>query len=157
MRYTLSMKKFLVGFIGMGIILCTGTFFALQSPVSPKYYFDEVVTIQGEEVFLSRITNREDHIRGLSGYPGLEKNQGLLFDFGEEGVRGIWMKDMLFPIDVIWLSASSTIVFIREHFAPESYPEVVKPQEEARYVIEFPAGFVSRTKLKIGDSLFLEK
>src|SRR3989344_5288383 len=40
---------------------------------------------------------------GLSGKKSLEKDSGMLFVFDTTGIYGFWMKEMAFPIDVIWI------------------------------------------------------
>ena len=42
----------------------------------------------------------DERIRGLSGRPSLPEGTGLLFIFDTQGLHGIWMKDMSFPIDM---------------------------------------------------------
>ena len=88
--------------------------------------------------------------RGLSGRPTLAENSGLFFIFPNSGIHGIWMKDMDFPIDIIWLDENYQIVFIKENAMPESYPEVFTPSTPARYVLEIPAGFVRKNKISVG-------
>ena len=46
----------------------------------------------------------EKRTQGLSGRESLSANEGLLFVFSTSGAYGIWMKDMRFPIDIIWIS-----------------------------------------------------
>src|SRR4051812_42406436 len=41
--------------------------------------------------------------KGLSGRQSLSDTQGMLFIFQEEGIHSFWMKDMLIPLDMIWL------------------------------------------------------
>ena len=87
---------------------------------------------------------------GLSGRPTLAENSGLFFIFPNSGIHGIWMKDMNFPIDIIWLDENYQIVFIKENAMPKSYPEVFTPSTPARYVLEVLAGFVQKNKIFVG-------
>lgn len=89
---------------------------------------------------------------GLSGRAGLWPNQGMLFVFSTADYRGIWMKDMRFPIDIIWLDEQKKIVDIKANATPDSYPTVFAPAAPAKYVIEVNAGFAAANKLKVGDS-----
>ena len=88
--------------------------------------------------------------KGLSGWPALAENSGLFFIFPNSGIHGIWMKDMNFPIDIIWLDENYQIVFIKENAMPKSYPEVFTPSTPARYVLEVLAGFVQKNKIFVG-------
>lgn len=89
--------------------------------------------------------------RGLSGKAGLGEDEGMLFVFEEDGRPAFWMKDMLFAIDIMWISRDGAIVHIEENVAPETYPASFAPRSEARYVVELPAGYVSKYSVRLGD------
>ena len=82
---------------------------------------------------------RQGRVRGLSGRKSLPPQQGLLFDYMRAGRHGIWMKDMFFPIDIIWLDERMRVVDIKRHALPESYPEIFFPKQPAHYVLEVNA------------------
>ncbi|MBI2612436.1 DUF192 domain-containing protein [Candidatus Kaiserbacteria bacterium] len=89
--------------------------------------------------------------RGLSGKEGLAEDEGMLFVFEEDGRPAFWMKDMLFAIDILWISSDGAIVHIEENVAPETYPTAFAPRNEARYVVELPAGYVAKYTVRPGD------
>ena len=99
--------------------------------------------------------SEQDRIRGLSGRATTSPAEGMLFLFPSDGHHGIWMKDMRFAIDIIWLSAEGIVVDIKENALPDSFPETYRPQELARYVIELPAGYAERLKVKLGSVIGL--
>jgi uncharacterized membrane protein (UPF0127 family) len=76
-----------------------------------------------------------------------------LFAFGSEGEHSIWMKDMNYAIDIIWVEKSGRIVHLKENATPESYPESFASPKPAWYVIEAPAGFVAKQGIEIGDEV----
>lgn len=86
-------------------------------------------------------------IQGLSGRSSLGERQGMLFVFDENDQQGIWMKDMKFPIDIVWISENFRIVDIKRDATPESYPEVFTNVRPARYVLELPAGSIDTFSL----------
>lgn len=95
--------------------------------------------------------------RGLSGRTNLPEGGGMLFVFEEQGAHGIWMKDMLFAIDILWATGDGTIITVAERVAPGTYPQsFYASSAEARYVLEVPAGFVARAGIKEGMTLELE-
>ena len=100
----------------------------------------------------ARITMLEK-ARGLSGMAGLPENHGMLFVYASSGRPGFWMKDMHFPIDIIWLSADFTIVNITPSISPDSFPRVFRPKEPAQYVLEVNAGFAERHGVSVGTLL----
>lgn len=93
----------------------------------------------------------EERILGLSGRTSLGENDGLLFVFKKEGKYGFWMKDMNFPIDIIWIGKDKKIVHVESNVLPSSYPKVFFPQELSLYVLEVSAGFLNKNNIKIGD------
>ncbi len=94
--------------------------------------------------------------KGLSGRDFLEAGRGMLFVFEESSRVGIWMKDMLFPIDIIWFDENLRIVGIKENALPESYPEVFFPEQDAQYVLEVSAGEVQKNKIQISDIMKIQ-
>lgn len=93
----------------------------------------------------------EARTRGLSGRTSLPENQGMLFVFSTDAPYGIWMKDMHFAIDIVWLSAEGRIVDIKANVVPETYPEVFYPRADARYVLELPARLTELRSVSLGD------
>lgn len=89
--------------------------------------------------------------QGLSGRPTLGDREGLLFVFPQAGLYNFWMKDMLFPLDLIWIGDDRRIVDITEDARPESFPKTFTSRVPARYVLEVPAGTVQRENFMIGD------
>ncbi len=94
-----------------------------------------------------------ERVLGLSGYPGLDKREGMLFIFDEPGKQAIWMKDMLFPLDILWFNDKRELVHIVERATPDSYPTTIfYSNENALYVLEVPEGFVAENGIKLGDT-----
>jgi uncharacterized membrane protein (UPF0127 family) len=91
---------------------------------------------------------------GLAIKNSLQEREGMLFFLGEPRKASFWMKDMKFPIDIIWLNESFSIVHIEEALQPcesifscKSY----KPNSDALYVLETIAGFANKHDLKKDD------
>ena len=92
---------------------------------------------------------------GLSGTVKLNDFEGKLFIFDAPAKYGIWMKDMLFAIDILWLDENLRVVHIEENVTPDTYPMVFAPEEPARFVLEMNAYFVDSLKVQIGDRVSL--
>ncbi len=95
----------------------------------------------------------DEQVRGLSGRPGLKSGYGMLFVYDHPHPVGIWMKDMLFSLDIIWIH-SGRIVAIEKDAPPltAAGPERVYTAT-ADLVLEVPAGFTDRQKIRVGDSV----
>lgn len=89
--------------------------------------------------------------KGLSGLKQLSDGAGLFFVFDDLDTHSIWMKDMNFAIDVIWLNSSKEVVHIVKNMTPDTYPTAFTPVRPALYILEVPAGFVEKWGIKIGD------
>lgn len=112
----------------------------------PLHIGDVVLDVEIADTLSSRI-------QGLSGRTALSANTGLLFVFNKAGIHGFWMKDMLFPIDIIWINAEKKIVHIEENVLPSSYPKAFKPNEPALYVLEVSAGVSQLWNIQLGDAV----
>lgn len=99
----------------------------------------------------------ETQMRGLGLREQLKLNQGMLFVFTDAEPHGFWMKDMRFPIDIIWFDANRRIVYVKEGAEPASYPEIFTPSVATPLVLEVPAGFFAYHRLKVGDTLKIDR
>jgi len=107
--------------------------------------------LEGSTIELEIAQTAEQRVRGLSGRVSLPENSGMLFIFEGEGEYGFWMKEMHFPIDIIWLDENFTVVDIKKNALPESYPELFYPKAPAQYVLEVNAGFAEAHNIKEGE------
>ncbi len=92
-----------------------------------------------------------DRRRGLSGRTSLAADTGMLFVFPDIDTYGIWMPNMHFAIDILWLDDGLRVVDLQEGATPESYPRVFTPRTPARYVLEVREGFVRDRGVQVGD------
>lgn len=119
-------------------------------------YKDTVpVSVGGKIVQASIAETWPDRIKGLSDTPFLPEEVVKLFIFDTVGLHSIWMKDMNYSIDIMWLNEDKEIIYIMEEVSPDSYPESFAPNKEALYVIEAVAGFVQKNEIGLGDVLLM--
>lgn len=108
----------------------------------------------GGEAFVLEVADTEAlRTKGLSGHAALHEGEGMLFVFPEDSRYGFWMKDMGYPIDILWLDNDYHVVDVKKNATPTSYPEIFTPSSPARYVMEISAGFFDERHLKAGDTL----
>lgn len=98
--------------------------------------------------------NSEQHTKGLSGRSLLPSDKAMLFVFDQPGRQCIWMKDMKFAIDILWLNEKREIVKVEKNVSPETYPATFCA-ENTKYVVELNEGVFESAKLKLGDRLQL--
>lgn len=111
----------------------------------------KTVTIGKASLSVEVAVGNEAITRGLSGLEKLADNAGLLFVFPAPGSYSFWMKEMRFPIDIIWIGADKKILGFSENIAPESYPSTFSPPSPVQYVIEVGAGWVKNAGVKAGE------
>lgn len=93
--------------------------------------------------------------RGLSGTEELAATNGMLFIFEESDYHGIWMKDMKYSIDVIWINEDLEVIGVTENLTPDSYPRVFEPPQRALYAVETNEHFAESFGIRVGDTVTL--
>jgi uncharacterized membrane protein (UPF0127 family) len=78
----------------------------------------------------------------------------MLFVFDREGERTFVMRDMDFPLDIIFIDADGRITQI--HPAPVPPPntsegELTPYRGQAKWVLEVPCGYTTSKNISIGD------
>jgi uncharacterized protein len=89
--------------------------------------------------------------KGLGNTNRLAPNTGMLFVFEDSFYWQMWMKDMNFPIDIIWLNYERKVIAVDRNVQPGSYPQTYTPPDPVMYVLEVPAGDANRNGIKVGD------
>ncbi|MBU1999321.1 MAG: DUF192 domain-containing protein, partial [Candidatus Omnitrophica bacterium] len=74
--------------------------------------------VRGVCVQVEVVDSPEDRSRGLMFRDKLGEKEGMLFIFDERGRHNFWMKNMQFPIDIIWINQDKVIVDIRKNIPP---------------------------------------
>lgn len=109
--------------------------------------------IGDQDISLIVVNTNETRTMGLSGMESLPEDQAMLFVFNEPDKYGIWMKDMKFPIDIIWLDDQKKVVYIESDISPDTYPKVFTPEQESLYILETNTGFIEKNNIEVGKVL----
>lgn len=130
------------------ILVGIAAYFILEPKLRPH-----VTMHVGDGVFSAQVLKTDkERAKGLSGRSGLGADQAVLFVFDSDSKWSMWMKEMKFPIDIVWLDKNKKVVYIVKNVPPDSYPdETFTPTEDARYVMEFIAGTVDKKSIMIGN------
>ncbi|MFA5778185.1 MAG: DUF192 domain-containing protein [Candidatus Paceibacterota bacterium] len=147
------MFKKVLSFLIIVIILLLGFFLITRFSENLTSENIKYVKIAGQNIKVDLALTKETQQQGLSGRSELKEDEGMLFIFNHEGLYSFWMKDMNFPIDIIWINKNLEVVDMKKNVLPESYPENFVPKENAKYVLEIVAGFGEKNNLKEGDSI----
>jgi len=97
---------------------------------------------------------RRERITGLSDTTSLPDNAGLLFVHFQEGERAYVMRDMAFPIDIVFVAANHTITAVHEAPVPPpgtSEADLTRYSGTAKWVLEVNRGWTDRRGVGVGD------
>ncbi len=94
---------------------------------------------------------------GLMNRLNLDQDRGMLFIFDKQGVLYFWMKDTLFPLDMVFIDQKGIIQDIVRNAQPCTGSDAdclkISPRKPVRYVLEINAGEADRLGLKLGDTV----
>ena len=119
---------------------------------------DALVLIRGGVSYaVDLAVTSEERQQGLSGREQMAQDEGMLFVFEEEQGLSFWMKEMHFPLDIIWIDAQCRLIDVAAEVptpppgAESSDIPRAKSPSPARYVLEVNAGESERNGLQPGD------
>lgn len=111
------------------------------------------ITVAASGMRIEVVTDPALQEKGLSNRTSIEDNYGMLFVFKDKDRYGFWMKDMLVPIDIIWLSDNGSILLIDHSVEPSTYPNVFYPPVPVQYVLETRAGYARDHNWDVGTNV----
>ena len=169
----ISVEKFknlpLVAALFMSFLLgCRNDVAALRVPASdphpdaagPEREASSAVTITvilpgGRRIMAEVADDPEKRQIGLMYRSSLPTNGGMLLVFPVPGRQGIWMKNCLIPLDLLWLDEKGKVLAVKESAPPCSREpcDVYDPNVLARSVLELGAGTAHREGLRVGSVL----
>ena len=154
-QWVMEKKNFLIP----AVILAAVAVFALGGCVAgdtametPRVNFPE----ENISVSVEIADSREGILQGMMYREELGEFAGMLFIFQEPKLAGFWMKNMLIPLDMIFISEGKEIVRIEENVPPcitddaacETYGKVL-----AKYVLEVNSGFAEKYGISEGEKV----
>lgn len=163
-------KQLLLPFAAVAIfIVLVGLFvknsgnIKIPNVTTPTQTQDSVKTVKiGDKTIQIEIADTpEKRSQGLSGRKELLWDRGMLFVFDSlDKTPVFWMKDMLIPIDIIWIK-DGVIVKIDKEVAPpapgteDSKLPIYTPGQAVDYVLEVRSGYSDASKISVGSMVDL--
>ena len=117
------------------------------------------VTLNGQVLIADVSTTNEQRTKGLTVKDSLAENEAMLFVFGNQAPHRFGMKDMKFPIDILWVDSDKTIVHIEHNLQPCSSGvlcSTYEPNVKALYVLETVGGFAEKYDVVKGTTVQFE-
>lgn len=117
------------------------------------------VVVNGQSFAVVVAKSEKDRQIGLSKTDGLAENQGMLFVFDTPDYYPFWMKEMKFPIDIIYIQGDKVTTVIENAKPPASTNgnlEIYEPTDKSDKVLELKAGSAKKHSVKKGTSVKIE-
>ena len=111
---------------------------------------EATVALDGIEVRVALADSADERSRGLQGYDPLRPGEGMLFIFDDVEPRVFVMKDVAFPIDIVYIAEDGTVSAI-EPLNPGDTRLVASPGP-SRYVLELPQGWSGNEGITVGSA-----
>lgn len=143
-RKKIGLVRSLLIVLVVATLVLTGVWwFWWRSPAS-------VLELGNTKVNVEVVRGEEEQAAGLSNRESLAKGTGMLFVYEGPNSPGIWMKEMRFNIDIIWIDENSVVVGTESDVSPDTYPQIYYPPKPVRFILEVPAGFVYEHNIESG-------
>lgn len=139
------------------IVLAIVIVFAMGVRIYDARWPSATVQIGGQTLSVLVANSFQHHKAGWSNKNTMEKYQGMLFIFSDRGQHTMVMRDMRFPLDILWIDGSQVV-----DIAPNLAPEPGKTEAElipyfsrvpSNLVLELPAGFAVKYGVRVGDEV----
>lgn len=141
----------------IAIVVLIGSLLALFLLSRPAEVTDELNRLRfsnGIEIAIEVADDVSKQTKGLSGREELAQGTGMLFVYSKPAVRSMWMPDMNFPIDVIWLNQGKIIGIDAE--VPVLEDGAVARRTSPGKIdafLEVNSGFCEQNMIQVGDQV----
>lgn len=150
LKQMLDRKNTILGLFGMVAVILV--FFYISASIYSVYGNKiKKISLDGNIFRAEIVSSSEKMQKGLGKRKKICQKCAMLFQFSNSGKYSFWMKDMSFPLDIIWIM-NGKVVFIKKNVS-EKFSGVLSPQTEADQVLEINAGLADEIGIKIGDSM----
>ncbi len=150
------MKKF-IGFILLAVLF-TGCSFDDGGVLGLGGGVDETksyVVVDGQKFAVEIMRTDAQRKKGLMGREGLADHEGMIFLFEQPGPLSFWMKNMKFPIDMVFIDQHKKIMNVARDVPPckQDPCALYKSNGDGQYVLEIDAGLSDKYGFEPGDSI----
>jgi uncharacterized protein len=147
-RYLLALLPMFVARVALPAEEPTG-----PQPELPKEKLT-IITRDGQrhEFNVEVAKSYEQQLAGLMFRKSVPEDGGMLFDWHQPRVSGMWMKNTLIPLDMVFINQNGTINTIVENTVPESLTPIYS-QGPVLATLEVAAGTTKRLNVRVGDKV----
>lgn len=137
------------------LLICLAAFYFRGLPLQIK-------TSEGaiHRVLIEVMRTDEEKRLGLMNRESLKEGRGMLFVYEAETSPIMWMRNMKFPIDIVFIGKNLRINHIEQNAQPcevadDSQCARYRSSELSLFVLELPAGYTARHQISSGDKIRL--
>lgn len=116
-------------------------------------------TIKNHSFKLHIAKSSKDKQIGLSQKKNLPDDYAMIFPFEKPDYYSFWMRNMVFPIDIIFIKDNSIVTIYPDIKPPASQNDILqifKPKIPADTVLEIKSGLSQKYDFKEGDKVTIE-
>lgn len=115
------------------------------------------LSINGHIIKVEVAATAAEQVQGLSNRISLAPQTGMLFTYPTEQVVVFWMKDMQFPLDIIWIKDDQIVDILKDVPANQTKPLPTYPSPGLiDSVLEVNAGTAELYDIKPGDKITIQ-
>jgi hypothetical protein len=135
----------------LGILIVFILIFIKIDYLNPK---SPTAEINGHVFSLYLAKTAQEQEVGLAKFNKIDKNQGMLFIFQKDDYYAFWMKNMKFPIDIIFINKDKVVdIFQNVPVSTNGTLPVYTTKTKADKVLEINAGLAKKYGIKIGTKV----
>lgn len=146
-------------FFTLIVILLVGINFSLDNNNSEDIDSTSTVEILNKQndtlaiIDVEIADTRKERYIGLSNTETLNNGSGMLFVFDQEQEQTFVMRDMDYPLDIIFINSERQITEIHHASVPSSNNNLTGYRGNARWVLEVPKGYTITKNISIGHKV----
>lgn len=131
-------------------VIISGIYFHSPELDSQKL---RILTPKAEVIYLVETAQTPaQQKKGLMYRKSLPADQGMLFDFHQKRLVGMWMKNTYIPLDMLFVDENGIIRHIHQNARPLD-ETIITSKVPVQYVIELNAGQVKENQIQIGNKV----
>ncbi|UWG47103.1 putative membrane protein [Halanaeroarchaeum sp. HSR-CO] len=98
----------------------------------------------------------DERYTGLSDTESLDPNEGMLFVFDSEAERAFVMRNMSFPIDIVFVDADRTITAVHHAPVENDDGQLTRYRGQGKWVLEVPYNWTTEHDVEVGDQIRID-
>lgn len=132
----------------------------LAMPTSSQGYGQAQINFSDVTVSAKVPLSADLQAKGLGGRTGLSDREGMLWLYDQPGAYVFWMKDMLIPLDFIWINRGQIVDLTPDVPPPQpgqSDLPIYRASSPVDAILEVRAGFIAAHNLEIGEAVTIDR